>query len=75
MQMSGEKVFQKEDTASAKVLGQKHIGQFETAPRKHSWCRRGEDRVRGEGRRRFMQTLLCLAKNFSLYYECSGMSF
>lgn len=72
--MSGEKVFQKEGTASAKVLGQKHVGMFETAPRKHSWCRRREDRVRGEGRQWFMQTLLRLAKNFRLYYECSGTS-
>lgn len=34
MQMSGEKVFQKEGTASAKVLGQRHTGEFET---KRAW--------------------------------------
>lgn len=68
--MSGEKIFQKEGTTSAKVLGQRHTGAFETAPREHGWCGTGEGRVRGEGRRVFMQRLWRLAELLSLYCEC-----
>lgn len=50
VQMSGEKVFQEGGTASAKVLGQRRMGEFETARREHGWCERGEGRVRGEDR-------------------------
>lgn len=50
MQMSGEKVFQKEGTASAKVPGQRHTGEFETAPRERGWCGGVTGRVREEGK-------------------------
>lgn len=73
MQKFWEKVVQKEGTASAKVLGQRYIGEFEIAQSQHDLCGRREGLMgRGAGRSEesrgcYMQRLEGHAKNFNLY--------
>lgn len=50
---------QEERAASAKVLGQRHIGEFETARSQRDWCGRREGLMGGEnvrGKQRVLHT-------------------